>query len=77
MTRWRTGDVGEIAVESDYLALRLLAATRSHEERFESRDGTGVYFTGDLGRLAADGCLEYLGRREGDLKVLGTRGRAR
>lgn len=67
------GEVGEIAVASDYLALGYWKRPDLTAERFESRNGRRVYFTGDLGRLTADGCLEYLGRRKGDVKVLGTR----
>jgi amino acid adenylation domain-containing protein len=67
------GDVGEIAVASDYLALGYWRRPDLTGERFATRGGTRRYFTGDLGRLRPNGCLEYLGRREGDLKVLGAR----
>ena len=32
-----------------------------------------MYRTGDLGRMREDGCLEYLGRKDGQRKVLGNR----
>ena len=67
------GEVGEIAVAGEYLALGYWNRPDLTAQRFATHDGTRVYFTGDLGRLTADGCLEYLGRREGDVKVLGTR----
>lgn len=67
------GAVGEIAVASAYLALGYWRQPHLTADRFESRAGGRMYFTGDLGRLTTGGCLEYLGRREGDLKVLGTR----
>ncbi len=67
------GEVGEIAVASEYLALGYWNRQDLTEQRFQAGNGARMYFTGDLGRLADDGCLEYLGRRENDLKVLGTR----
>ena len=67
------GAVGEIAVSSPYLALGYWNQPGLTEQRFQIRDGARRYLTGDLGRLADDGCLEYLGRRDGDLKVFGTR----
>jgi amino acid adenylation domain-containing protein len=67
------GAAGEIAVASDYLALGYWKRPDLTAERFEHRGPTRLYYTGDLGRLAADGSLEYLGRRDGDVKVLGAR----
>ena len=67
------GGVGEIAVASRHLALGYWRRPDLTAERFESRNGTRLYFTGDLGRLRPDGCLEYVGRMEADLKVLGIR----
>src|SRR5262249_37780299 len=32
-----------------------------------------TYLTGDLGRLRSDGCLEYLGRKDFQIKVRGNR----
>ena len=69
----RAGKVGEIVVAGEYLALGYWARPDLTAERFETNDDLRMYFTGDLGRFAPDGSLEYLGRREGDLKVLGTR----
>jgi amino acid adenylation domain-containing protein len=69
----QNGEVGEIAVASEYLALGYWNRPDLTEGRFETRDGSRMYFTGDLGRLRTDGCLEYLGRAEGDVKVLGVR----
>ncbi len=70
------GRAGEIAVRSRHLALgywrrpELTAAAFRTDERDPTQR---IYRTGDLGRLRPDGCLEYLGRRDAQLKVLGHR----
>ena len=70
------GAAGEIAVRGRHLAAGywgradLTDAAFSHDP---DESGVRIYRTGDLGRLRADGCLEYLGRRDGALKVLGRR----
>lgn len=70
------GEVGEIAVTSEFLASGYLDRddlTRSAFIEMPGRPGVRTYRTGDLGRFRPDGCLEYLGRRDGQLKVLGHR----
>lgn len=70
------GGVGEIAVSSRYLASGYLDDAVSTAAAFvadPARPGFRTYRTGDLGRLRPDGCLEYLGRRDGHAKVLGHR----
>ncbi len=70
------GEAGEIAVLGRHLALGywedpgLTAAAFAPDPGDPARR---VYRTGDLGRVRPDGCLEYLGRRDGGLKVLGVR----
>ena len=65
-------DVGEITVESRYLALgywrnpQLTRATFS-----EGPHGIRIYRTGDLGRFRPDGCLEFLGRKDDRMKIHG------
>ena len=69
------GEIGNIAVESRYLApgywrrpdLTAAAFTPGWES------GTRLYRTGDVGRLQPDGCLEHLGRKDGQPKVRGHR----
>jgi amino acid adenylation domain-containing protein len=66
--------VGEIAVRSRYVApgywrrpdlteAAFLADSQARSER--------TYRTGDLGRMRADGCLEYLGRKNFQLRIRG------
>ena len=64
---------GEIAVRSRYLALGYWDDPELTSERFLQSGEARTYLTGDLGRIRDDGCLEYLGRRDGGLKILGNR----
>jgi amino acid adenylation domain-containing protein len=68
------GAVGDIAVRSRYLALGYWQRTTLSERAFvrdpldpEAR----IYRTGDVGRMGADGCLEYLGRKDAVTKIRG------
>jgi len=67
--------VGEITVKSKYLspgywkqpeltAMKFIAADCDSEMR--------VYYTGDLGRMSPDGCLNYLGRKDLAVKIRGS-----
>jgi amino acid adenylation domain-containing protein len=69
------GAIGEIAVESRYLSPGYWRRPELTAAAFSPgrRPGTRVYRTGDLGRLAADGSLEHLGRKDGLAKVRGHR----
>ena len=70
------GEVGEISVRSAYIAEGYWGAARLGAARFgPSADapGTVVLWTGDLGRMQADGCLEHLGRRDAQVKIRGFR----
>ncbi|MEP6685805.1 MAG: AMP-binding protein [Verrucomicrobiota bacterium] len=68
------GSVGEIAIKSRYLASGYWRQPDLTAARFLP-DPTGgrerIYRTGDLGRMQADGCLEYLGRSDHSLKLHG------
>lgn len=66
--------VGEIAIESAYLATGYWrrpdlteAAFRAHPTDRMKR----IYRTGDLGCMRANGCLDYLGRKHFQLKIRG------
>ncbi len=66
------GEVGEISVRSEYLALGYWNRPDLTARAFETdAAGRRAYRTGDLGRLRADGCLEHLGRRDSRTKIRG------
>jgi len=69
------GEVGEIAVKSRYLAIGYWKRSDLTEASFppDVEGGRRVYRTGDLGRDLGGGCLEYLGRRDFQMKVRGRR----
>lgn len=68
------GEVGEIAIRSDYLfpgywhdsELTAAAFITTADLR-----GGRIFRTGDLGRLSPGGCLDYLGRKDFRLKIRG------
>ena len=66
--------VGEIAVRSRYLICGYWRNAALTSEKFLP-DPTGgearLYLTGDSGRMAADGCLYHLGRKDFRVKIRG------
>lgn len=70
------GQVGEILVRSRYLALGYWRRPDLTRERFRAEAGEAglrTYGTGDVGRLGPDGCLDYLGRADSEIKIRGQR----
>jgi len=68
------GSVAEIAVRSRHLAPGYWRRPDLTEAAFLADPhgrGERTYRTGDLGRMRTDGCLEYLGRKHFQLKVMG------
>jgi amino acid adenylation domain-containing protein len=65
--------IGGAGVARGYLNRPELSAERFVADPFRDRPGARLYKTGDLGRLLADGNLEYLGRNDFQVKVLGFR----
>lgn len=72
------GCVGEIAVGGvcvgrGYIGDAAKTARTFVPDPFGSKAGGRLYLTGDMGRWRWDGILEFLGRRDGQVKVRGRR----
>ncbi len=68
--------IGEIVYKSDYLALGYLNNREKTDDVFVKNPLTGrdrVYRSGDLGRRQMDGSIEYVGRKDFQVKVMGYR----
>lgn len=66
--------IGEIAVKSCYLAQGYWRKPELTQKVFRSDPASEtrrIYLTGDLGRMASDGCLEHLGRKDWQVKMHG------
>ena len=75
-TLTKDGEIGEICVGGPVLALGYLNAPELTAKSFviDPRTKEGIiYKTGDLGRMAADGNLEFHGRKDRQIKHLGHR----
>ena len=69
-----TGEIGEIAVKSRYLATGYWRQPARTIEAFKAAlddPAARIYRTGDLGRFDEAGCLDYLGRKDFQNKVRG------
>ena len=72
----RTGDIGEVCVQSRYLSKGYWKKPELTDAVFLPDPSGGdrrIYLTGDLGRMRADGCLEHLGRKDSQIKIRGFR----
>ncbi|KAK7423077.1 hypothetical protein QQZ08_009244 [Neonectria magnoliae] len=76
------GAVGELCLESPSLARCYFANPQRTAQSFPDdlldnlpgkRKGTRLYRTGDMVRYASDGTLDFLGRRDGQVKLRGQR----
>jgi amino acid adenylation domain-containing protein len=72
------GQIGEIFIGGECLAHGYLndpelTAERFIGDPFSTLPGAELYRTGDLGRLAADGSIEFLGRMDDQVKIRGYR----
>lgn len=68
------GSVGEIAVKGQCLAPGYWQRPELTRAAFLSDPEGGdtrIFFTGDLGRMSPGGCLEYLGRKDLQVKING------
>jgi amino acid adenylation domain-containing protein len=70
------GEVGEIVVKSRYVANGYWRNPELTAERFSADldgKGTRLVRTGDLGRINAEGLLEFRGRKDDRIKIRGNR----
>jgi acyl-coenzyme A synthetase/AMP-(fatty) acid ligase/thioesterase domain-containing protein/acyl carrier protein len=69
----RPGEVGELIVESPYVALGLWSDGRCAAGSIESSGSCRLFRTGDLARQRPDGLLERIGRKDRQIKIRGAR----
>jgi len=65
--------IGGVAVSPGYHDRAELTAERFPLHPFRPDSGERVYRTGDIARFDADGVIEYIGRRDHQLKIRGVR----
>ncbi|MCW2283820.1 amino acid adenylation domain-containing protein [Rhodoblastus acidophilus] len=72
------GEEGQLCVGGDgvalgYLNLPELTVAKFVADPFSSQTGAKLYLTGDFGRRRSDGAIEFLGRRDRQVKINGMR----
>jgi amino acid adenylation domain-containing protein len=65
--------LGGVQVAQGYLGQAGLTATRFLPDPFSDTPGARMYRTGDLVRRAGDGTVDFVGRRDGQVKLRGFR----
>ncbi len=73
MQEVKMGEAGEICVAGRSLARGYFNDPALTAERFGQYKGKRIYHTGDLARLNEEGNLEFLGRRDNQVKIHGFR----
>ncbi len=72
----KPGEIGEVAIRSEYLSPGYWRRPDLTAASFLSDPEGGlkrVFRSGDLGVMRPDGCLEYLGRKDSQVKIRGQR----
>lgn len=67
------GEIGELCIAGPGLARGYLNNKALTDEKFIVRNGTRLYRSGDLARFLPDGSLQFLGRRDEQIKIRGNR----
>ena len=72
------GEFGEVVVRTPYRSRGYINAEAKDARRFAKSPWSNdpndiVYFTGDMARYRQDGCVEFLGRRDHQVKIRGVR----
>lgn len=72
---WVTGDlyIGGNSVGRGYIGMTELTAEHFIPDPFNLRPGSRMYVTGDRARCRSNGTFEFLGRRDGQIKLRGYR----
>jgi amino acid adenylation domain-containing protein len=65
--------IGGVCVSNGYLNRPALTAERFPSHPFRAESGERVYRSGDIARFGPDGVIEYIGRRDHQLKIRGVR----
>jgi amino acid adenylation domain-containing protein len=65
--------IGGVQLARGYLSRPELTADKFRPDPFTNTPGARLYHTGDLGRWLPDGTLEFLGRRDDQIKLRGFR----
>lgn len=68
------GEVGEICISGGGVSAGYIGAASDRNGDFVRRpDGTVTYRSGDMGRVLPDGTIQFLGRRDSQVMILGRR----
>lgn len=70
------GETGEMVIASRYLSPGYWNLPELNENKFRTlreKEGQRVFYTGDMGRIRPDGCLEHFGRKDDLIKIRGYR----
>ena len=67
------GEEGELLIAGPGLAREYLNNSALTREKFIVRDGKRLYRSGDLARFLPDGGIQFLGRRDEQIKIRGNR----